>query len=226
MPLILCIETSTHACSVALYEGNKLLIYRELITWRFAHAEKLNPFIGEIIRDSGQKWTELTAVAVSQGPGSYTGLRIGVSAAKGFCYALDIPLITVDTLLLIAKAAKQKYEEEELIFLPMIDARRMEVYTAAYDNNLNCIENVHPEIVDENSFKKFIEQKKVIFCGNGADKCRPVFQNNPNAVFAEALHPLASNMGEFANGKFMQKNFADVAYFEPFYLKEFHTGAK
>lgn len=226
MSLILCIETSTQACSVSLFFNDKLLANKQLISDQYTHAENLNPFIRELMSDSGHQLNDLNAVAVSQGPGSYTGLRIGVSAAKGFCYALEIPFITVDTLLLIAIAAKKKHQDDTLFFIPMIDARRMEVYASVYDNNLICIEDPHPVILDENSFKEFIDKGKVVFCGNGAEKCKTVFGDNPNVSFAEALHPLSSNMGEVAHMKFQKKDFADVAYFEPFYLKEFHTGMK
>lgn len=223
MALILCIETSTKACSVALFEDGNLLANKELITGQFTHAENLHLFAGEVMKITGKTFGHLSAIAVSGGPGSYTGLRIGVSAAKGWCYSLDIPLITVNTLLLVAIAARDRLVNEKAVFLPLLDARRMEVFCAAYNKNLEEIWAPHPEIITEKSFEDLLKENKVVFCGNGAEKCKPVFEKHPNALFAEMMNPLARYMGEVSFKKFKEQAFEDLAYFGPSYLKEFYS---
>ena len=159
------------------------------------------------------------AVAVSAGPGSYTGLRIGVSSAKGLCYALGVPLIAVDTLQTIVVEAI-KWVGDDILYCPMIDARRMEVYTALFDGNAKRLTEVEAKIIDENSFREVLEEGRVVFCGNGADKCRQAIRH-PNAVFLDDIHPLSSNMLSVASDKLKSGTVEDTAYFEPFYLKEF-----
>ncbi|MCB9360521.1 MAG: tRNA (adenosine(37)-N6)-threonylcarbamoyltransferase complex dimerization subunit type 1 TsaB [Flavobacteriales bacterium] len=359
MSLILGIETATKMCSVALSDENGLLALKE-VGGEYSHAENLNLFIEEVCKEAGKKLSEIDAIAVSKGPGSYTGLRIGVSAAKGFCFSLNIPLISVDTLQAMAKnpslilhkgektpgyyttdgqmwnllhekaknhrkkpteaemvlwkflRAKQlgfkfrrqhpvdrfipdfvciekkliievdgkihDYQQEEdrirteilneqgfkvirytndevlgnvnsvvqkikielnllplgacsefiseeiersVLFCPMIDARRMEVYTALYDTEGNKIEDISAKIIDENSFEKELKANKIIFFGDGAEKCRVVLESNPDAIFIDNIHPSAKYVNELAIEKFKNKEFEDVAYFEPFYLKDF-----
>jgi tRNA threonylcarbamoyladenosine biosynthesis protein TsaB len=177
----------------------------------------LNSFIADICKEAGKKLSDIDAVAVSKGPGSYTGLRIGVSAAKGFCFSLNIPLISVDTLQAMAKSQNH----QNVFFCPMIDARRMEVYTALYDAEGNKIEDISAKIIDENSFEKELKANKIIFFGDGAEKCRVVLESNPNAIFIENVHPSAKYVNELALEKYNNKEFEDLAYFEPFYLKDF-----
>lgn len=219
MSLILGIETATKMCSVALSDENGLLALKE-VGGEYSHAENLNLFIEEVCKEAGKKLSEIDAIAVSKGPGSYTGLRIGVSAAKGFCTALEIPLISVDTLQ--AMAIKPSGEiERGVLFCPMIDARRMEVFTAFYDGEGNKVEEISAKIIDENSFEKELKAGKVVFFGDGAEKCREALEGNPNAIFIEDVHPSAQYINEIAIKKFDKKEFEDVAYFEPFYLKDF-----
>ena len=163
---------------------------------------------------------ELDAIAVSKGPGSYTGLRIGVSTAKGLCYALDKPLIAVNTLLAMANEVNRQNHSQALL-CPMIDARRMEVYTALYDGELNELEKTSAKILEENSFDETLNQKQVLFFGNGADKFMALKTGVANAVFIDNITPSAWSVGLLANQAFLRGDFEDVAYFEPFYLKDF-----
>ncbi len=221
MPFILNIETSTTVCSVALSANGNVIFSKETYEG-MSHASVLGVFVEEamsFIRKNGQS---LDAVAVSCGPGSYTGLRIGVSTAKGLCYGLNIPLIAVPTLLVLTEAAKKnsQFIEKETLFCPMIDARRMEVYTALYDNNLQVIKETSAEIITENSFSDILKNYKIIFFGDGAEKCKQLITHS-NATFLENINPLAKNMLPLSEQAFYQNNFEDVAYFEPFYLKDF-----
>lgn len=193
---------------------------KEINEGQFSHAEKLHPFIEEVIRQSNISFSDLNAVAVSKGPGSYTGLRIGVSAAKGLCYTLDIPLISVDTLQVLASSAKA---EENSLIIPLLDARRMEVYGAVFNNNFEKIRETEAEIIDENSFSEFLKKGKTYFLGDGAEKCKKIITNK-NAVFLEGHFPSSKNMVTFSTQKFNNSDFEDVAYFEPFYLKDFIAG--
>lgn len=228
MALILNIETATTACSVALAKDGKLISCKE-INEGYTHAENLTVFIQEVLKEAGMKISELDAVAVSKGPGSYTGLRIGVSTAKGLCYALGKPLISVPTLQAMTLSARQNLQtpNSELltIFCPMIDARRMEVYCALYDENLNAVKNISAEIIDENSFSEFLSKSKICFFGDGSTKCKPKIIH-PNAIFLENIFPSAKNMIELSKKAFTEKRFEDVAYFEPYYLKDFVAGKK
>ena len=219
MIYILNIETSTTVCSVSLSKNGELLCFRELDDG-FTHAENLHLFVQEVVLESGVSLQKLSAVAVSKGPGSYTGLRIGVSAAKGLAYALKLPLISVDTLKLMCNhPLLQKLNGA--YFCPMIDARRMEVYTSLYDTELNQILPTEALIIDENSALKFKDYARIFFFGNGMNKCRDILKKLVNADFVENVNPSAQYMCSLSYEKFSARKFEDVAYFEPFYLKDF-----
>ena len=215
MALILNIETATKNCSVSLSNEGKTMVCKEIAEQNFSHAEKLHLFIAEVLSENNLKFSDLKAVAVSQGPGSYTGLRIGVSSAKGFCYALNIPLIAVDTLQLLAK----QIQIEKGIILPMIDARRMEVFTAFYDKNFNQIRNVQAEIIDENSYAEIDEILHLV--GDGTEKFKTTLTNDKFVFHSNVIYPSAKEMSALSYEKFQNQDFVDVAYFEPFYLKDF-----
>lgn len=221
-PIILNIETSTTICSVAISEGKDILFYIS-DSQGMNHAALLSKFIAQGMKELETLNKKLDAVAVSAGPGSYTGLRIGVSTAKGLCYGLDIPLISVSTLeVLAAQAISSPDIDTSAFFCPMIDARRMEVYAAIYNSKFECVKEIAADIIDENSYSDFLTNNKVYFFGNGADKCKPTI-GTINASFIEDIVPDAKNMVEFALFAYTNKQFENVAYFEPFYLKEFHT---
>jgi tRNA threonylcarbamoyladenosine biosynthesis protein TsaB len=216
MSLILGIETATKICSVALSENGKLLASKEE-GGAYSHSEKLTVFIQEILKQAGKNLKDLDAIAVSKGPGSYTGLRIGVSAAKGLCYGLEIPLISVSTLQAMAKGKTEK----NVLFCPMIDARRMEVYTALFDENNKELAPISAKIIDESSFDDQLKENQIIFFGDGADKCEEVLGSNVNALFSKDGFPSAEYINQIALEKFSKQDFEDVAYFEPYYLKDF-----
>jgi tRNA threonylcarbamoyladenosine biosynthesis protein TsaB len=218
MSLILGIETATKICSVALTENGKLLALKEE-GGAYSHSEKLTTFIQDVLKQAGKELKDLDAVAVSKGPGSYTGLRIGVSAAKGLCYALNIPLISVSTLQGMALGMSEM--ETNILYSPMIDARRMEVYTALFDEDNKELDAISAKIIDEHSFEKELKESKVLFFGDGADKCKEVLKKNPNAIFSEKGLPSAQFINQIALVKFDKQDFEDVAYFEPYYLKDF-----
>ena len=221
---ILCIETATTICSVALASDRGVLSERKS-SEKNAHSAIVTLFADDILMDVGLEYTDIDAVAVSKGPGSYTGLRIGVSTAKGLCYALDIPLISVNTLQSMAKGMADILinEDSSTLFCPMIDARRMEVYSAIFDNNTQEVRETKAEIIEPDSFTEYLRNHKMIFFGDGASKCRDIL-THPNAVFYDDINPSAANMAEIAKEKFKGKRFEDIAYFEPFYLKEFIAG--
>ncbi len=226
MSLLLNIETSTAVCSVALSKNGKLLGLKE-DTAGMKHASHLTLFIEEVLSENNLKVTDLDAVAISMGPGSYTGLRIGVSTAKGICYGANIPLIAVSTLQSLTKQvlANKAYlndlkDIETAYFCPMIDARRMEVYTAFYDNNAILKREIAAEIIDENSFAELLQKREMVFFGDGAKKCKPVLEGD-SGIFIDNIEASALGMIELAEQKFQRKQFEDVAYFEPFYLKDF-----
>lgn len=218
-PLILSLETSTEICSVCLSLGKEVLAY-EQSEEKNAHSKMLSLLIDEIFHKSEDwKMKDLDGIAVSKGPGSYTGLRIGVSSAKGLAYGLDIPLISVDTLLILACHSQKKYPNN--LYMPMIDARRMEVYTAIYDNDFKIIKDISADIVEEDLYKGYFKDKKnIIVVGNGAEKCREVL-NDKRYVFDNDIKLSAQDMVDFAVDKYNRKEKEDVAYFQPYYLKEF-----
>jgi tRNA threonylcarbamoyladenosine biosynthesis protein TsaB len=220
LAIILNIETATKNCSVSLSENDKILNCIELNEGQFSHAEKLHDFIVDVLKLSNLEMENIKAVAVSKGPGSYTGLRIGISAAKGLCFALGLPLISVPTLSSLANSIEIK--EGEYI-IPLIDARRMEVYSSVFDNNYMQIRETSAEIIDKNSFSEFLKKGKVYFLGDGAAKCKEIIHHE-NAVFTDNKFPSANEMAKLSYEKFISNDFEDVAYFEPYYLKDFIAG--
>ena len=226
MSLILNIETATGVCSVALARDGHFIGLKESNT-KNSHSSVLTLFMDEVMKSAGIAFPDIDAVAVSEGPGSYTGLRIGVAAAKGLCYALEKPLIGVETLRAMAIGmlrSQSREEEKNILYCPMIDARRMEVYCAIFDNKGDEIRETRAEIIDENSFMEYLGKNRVVFAGDGALKCRPLFENHPNAVFSEDFQTSAKFMISLSEEKFSKKNFEDLAYFEPYYLKDFVAG--
>ncbi|GAB6012368.1 tRNA (adenosine(37)-N6)-threonylcarbamoyltransferase complex dimerization subunit type 1 TsaB [Viscerimonas tarda] len=220
MPCILHIETSTLACSVAV-SLNGGTIYKEEAPDGPSHASLLGVFVDNAVRFTRTNNIRLEAVAVSCGPGSYTGLRIGVSEAKGLCFGLGLPLIALNTLLIMAaKTVKDSSLPEDALLCPMIDARRMEVYAGIYNRQLEPVRGIGADIVDENSYREYLLQHQVVFFGNGADKCKD-YLSSENALFLENVYPVASDMVALAEDAFAAGDFVDIAYFEPFYLKEF-----
>ena len=215
MTYILNIETATKNCSVSLAKNGKTILCKEIAELGYSHAEKLHVFIEEILKETEVTIKNLNAIAVSKGPGSYTGLRIGVSAAKGLGYALDIPLISVDTLQVLA----HQVTIETGFIVPMIDARRMEVYSAVYDANHSKVSEVQAEILTENSYAKITEP--IYFIGDCQEKCHTVLTNDNFHFLPEIIFPSANEMSALSFEKFTQNDFEDVAYFEPFYLKDF-----
>jgi tRNA threonylcarbamoyladenosine biosynthesis protein TsaB len=220
MACILHIETATKICSVAVSNNGKILFSKENADG-FSHSVSLGAFVDDAIR---QVENRLDAVAVSEGPGSYTGLRIGVSLAKGLCYGLGIPMIAIPTLKILTAGllSEENFRNKNLKFCPMIDARRMEVYAAIYDEYLHEAEPNKPHIVDENFMEKYLAESQVVFFGDGSGKCKKTIQSG-HAVFVEDIYPSASAMVQLAEESFLQKDFVDMAYFEPFYLKEFQA---
>ncbi len=226
IPLILNIETSTNVCSVSLTgETDAVLSLRENHDDK-SHSALLAIFVEEVMNESGFSFKDLSAVSVSMGPGSYTGLRIGVSTAKGICYARSIPLIAVNSLDIITRGFMENHlpgirrDLKNPILCPMIDARRMEVYTALYDCNGNRIKETSAEIIDENSFGALLKENSICFFGNGAEKCRNTIHSE-NAFFIPDVYPTAAVMGKLSLAAFQGDKFEDLAYFEPFYLKDF-----
>ena len=222
MSLILNIETATPICSVALGDAGSLLGCRETADDK-SHASHLTVLIGELLEDCNRVMADLDAIAVSKGPGSYTGLRIGVSTAKGLCYALDIPLISVETLRSMGNALVNDVDQKTVL-CPMIDARRMEVYTALYDSDLNEKEPTSAVVIDEHAFAGYLQKNKVLFYGDGADKCQGALGAHPNARFKKEFKISAASMVSLSESKFEEGVFEDVSYFEPYYLKDFVAG--
>jgi len=217
--LFLLIETATEICSVALAKDEKVIAVKESFN-DFSHAKNLIPFIDNILQESNIDKKELSGIGLSIGPGSYTGLRIGTSTAKGLAYSLDIPITTSPTLLSIMMGVQQDFPNQEYLFCPMIDARRMEVYTALYDHNGNTVKDIHALVVEKESFEELLTQHTVVFCGNGMPKCKELLSQYDRAIFSD--RPLsAANLLKPTLEKFKAKAFEDIAYFEPFYLKEF-----
>ena len=222
MALILLIETATKSCSVALTQHDEFITCKEEVNENYSHAEKLNTFIASLFQDQNINLHNVDAIAVSKGPGSYTGLRIGVSTAKGLCYALDKPLISISTLRAMAYGIAQK--ESADLYCPMIDARRMEVYSAFYDDKNNEIRAVNADIINADSYQKELASR-VLFFGDGAEKCRQMIKHS-NAKFIDGVYPSSKDMISLAMQKFDKKEFEDIAYFEPYYLKDFVAGEK
>lgn len=218
MAIILSIETSTSVCSAALHQEAKLLAALE-VHQEYSHASKLAVLIDQVTKIADTPLEKIKAVALSSGPGSYTGLRIGTSLAKGLCYALDVPLIAVPTLQLMSHSISRIYDED-VFFCPMIDARRMEVYCQIYDRNLVEIEPVQAKVIESSSFEKYLDTKPVIFFGSGATKCKHIIEHQ-NARFLENVSPLASQLGDLAYSKFQDGKFEEIMQFVPLYLKEF-----
>jgi Inactive homolog of metal-dependent proteases, putative molecular chaperone len=226
MALLLNIETSTAICSVALGKDGNLLALKENKEG-MKHASHLTVFIENILKENNLSTADLDGVAISMGPGSYTGLRIGVSTAKGICYGAGIPLIAVSTLQSMTKALQNNSDlssvvknQEKALFCPMIDARRMEVYTAFYNAKTELVKDISADIIDENSFANELSEQEIIFFGDGSGKCKNVIANE-NGIFLDDVNATAVGMIELAEDKFNKNELEDVAYFEPFYLKDF-----
>lgn len=219
-PLLLALETSTTVCSVALFKGEQLLGASELQIEK-SHSSHITVMMEQLVNNCGFKMEEVNAVAVSGGPGSYTGLRIGTSTAKGLCYALNIPLIEVSTLYsLAAQVINYTPDPARFLFCPMMDARRMEVYTCVLNYTLDEIEPVAPIVLNEQSFQDLLQEHYVIFFGSGADKLKGLVKGIDNAFFIDGVVPSAIPVGKLALKKYEQEAFEDVAYYEPFYLKD------
>lgn len=217
MPLLLNIESATDVCSVCISRGEKILAFQESEE-KMTHSKFLTLLIEKCIDAANVKLIDLDAVAISGGPGSYTSLRVGSSVAKGICYALEKPLISVNTLQSLALAAAKKTKDTTAIYAPMIDARRMEVYTAHFSASGDCLRETSADIITENSdLNIFKSEKKVIFCGNGAEKCRTTIIS-PFAEFSPSICS-AKNLPPLALVAFNKQDFEDIAYFEPFYFK-------
>jgi len=228
MAIILNLETATTVCSVSLAKDGELMALKE-INGDYSHAENLTVFIEDVFNQANVKLNEVDAIAVSKGPGSYTGLRIGVSTAKGLCYSLNKPLIAIDTLqhmaLSVSSNQQSTINNQQFLFCPMLDARRMEVYCAMYDSNNNCVVPTAAIIIDENSFTDFVKGKAVCFFGDGAAKCEHLIKGE-EIYFLTDIFPSTKNMISLSEKAFNNKQFEDVAYFEPFYLKDFMIGKK
>ena len=240
--MILCLETSTAVCSVSLVDNGNVVALRESLDGQ-NHAEKITIFIDEVMKEAGIAYKDLDAVATSMGPGSYTGLRIGVSTAKGLCYAMEKPLIAIDTLAAMAYGFKDaetqrrkdtestvgvdsqcQCQQSESILCPMIDARRMEVYSAFFNENLERMSETEAIIIDENSFMELKQNHHLYLFGDGADKLASLFENEENITVVEKFHCSAAYMAQLADKAFKNNDFVDTAYFEPFYLKNFVPG--
>nr|NQU91169.1 tRNA (adenosine(37)-N6)-threonylcarbamoyltransferase complex dimerization subunit type 1 TsaB [Bacteroidota bacterium] len=228
MPTLLHIDTATQFCSVALSIGGRAIEIRST-NEKNAHSKVITTFIDDVLKNASRTLGSLDAICISMGPGSYTGLRIGVSTAKGLCYAIDKPLIAVSTLQAMANGMTTKINgfqgnKNEILFCPMIDARRMEVYSAIYDKGLKEVRGIRAEIIEANSFSEYMKGQAMVFAGDGAEKCKSLFLNQPNAVFLDDFEPSAAYMVSLAVEKYFIRKFEDVAYFEPFYLKDFIAG--
>lgn len=224
--MILCLETSTAVCSVALVHNGSVIASKESLDGQ-NHAEKITIFIDEVMKAAGVAYKDLDAIATSMGPGSYTGLRIGVSTAKGLCYAMEKPLIAIDTLAAMAEGfcnSELRVLNPDSILCPMIDARRMEVYSAFFNEKLEKISDTEALIIDENSFMSLKQNNHIYLFGDGADKLSSLFENDDKITVVEKFRCSATYMAKLADNAFNNKNFVDVAYFEPFYLKDFVPG--
>ena len=219
MSYLLNIETSTTNCSVSLSFENNLIDYVEQDSLNYSHSEHLHVFINELLNNNNIKFNQLNAVSVSRGPGSYTGLRIGLSAAKGLCYGLDIPLISISSLKILANSIKF-----DGYIISTIDARRDEVYSCIYNSSLEIVRKEKPEIINHESFIDISKENKLLIVGDGQSKCKELINTNDNFSFNNSiLRPTSKNMIDLAFNKFKKSDFEDLAYFEPKYLKEFRT---
>lgn len=216
MAFILNIETATTNCSVSLSKAGKTVVLKEDNSKNYSHAEYLHVFIDGVLKEANISYNELNAVAISKGPGSYTGLRIGVSAAKGLCFALDIPLISVPTL----ESLAHQVDVNDGVIVSILDARRLEVYGAIFNSNYKEIRQTEAQVLDKNAFAETLNTGKVYFIGSGVEKTKDLILH-PNAVFIDDKLPSANQMSLLAFDKFLQNDFEDVAYFEPYYLKDF-----
>ncbi|MDR3047287.1 MAG: tRNA (adenosine(37)-N6)-threonylcarbamoyltransferase complex dimerization subunit type 1 TsaB [Bacteroidales bacterium] len=218
-PFFLLIETATEVCSVALSQKLEVIDKKEILIGQ-SHAQNLIPLIDEIFKNTNVPKDKIKAIGLSSGPGSYTGLRIGASTAKGLCFTLNIPLISISTLQNIMLGAVKQLKNENVIYCPMIDARRMEVFYELYDHKQNLIKNTEAIIVEENTFSTLLKDHQVVFCGNGITKCKNLLITHSNAFFSNA--PLsASNMATVIYQQYIEKQFENIASFEPFYLKDY-----
>ncbi|MEG1498634.1 MAG: tRNA (adenosine(37)-N6)-threonylcarbamoyltransferase complex dimerization subunit type 1 TsaB [Bacteroidales bacterium] len=229
MPTLLHIETSTEICSVALSSEDKIISFRESAKGN-EHAALIATYISETLQETGYKFKDIDSIIIGKGPGSYTGLRIGVSTAKGLAYALEKPLIGISPLQAMAKQAatliKKQIESQNqnILFCPMTDAGRMEVYAGLYDIYGHEIRKVSADIVDTNTYAEYLQNYTIYFAGNGCTKCKPTLSSFPNALFLEDLRPSARYMLPLALEAYKEENFENIAYFEPFYLKDFIAG--
>ena len=223
MAFILNIETATTVCSVSISQNDSLIAFKEIDNG-YSHAENLHVFIRDLLTEANLNPNDLNAIAVSKGPGSYTGLRIGVSAAKGLCYALNIPLISLNTLQVLSNSIENR--KPNSYYCPMLDARRMEVYTIVFDSDLKEVLPTEALIVEEQSIEKYKKYPSIYFFGDGMPKCKDILSHLTNANFIENIKPSAKNMINLSYEKLITKQFEDVAYFEPFYLKDFMIVSK
>lgn len=224
--MILCLETATPVCSVALNDGTQTLALREC-KGQNAHSEKITIYIYEVLKEAGISYQQLDAVAVSKGPGSYTGLRIGVSTAKGVCYAANLPLMAVDTLHAMAYGMREKLDalfQPSDLLVPMIDARRMEVYCAVFDASLNPVKGTEALVVDEHSFDDLLKEHRLWLFGDGAPKLKELFKDVSQIQIVDDFAPSAAYMATLSDRTLKAGDFVDVAYFEPYYLKDFIAG--
>tara|TARA_R110002050_G_scaffold179118_3_gene312450 strand:- start:101353 stop:102024 length:672 start_codon:yes stop_codon:yes gene_type:complete len=217
MAIILNIETATTNCSVSVAQNGELLAIKEFDSANYSHAEQLHIFIEEVLKEASLVLGQINAIAVSKGPGSYTGLRIGVSAAKGLCFSLDLPLISIPTLESMASQLNTTHSD---FIIPVLDARRMEVYSCVFNTDLNEIRETKAEIIDENSFAEYAKKGKVLLIGSGAEKCKELLISE-NFIFNTEAVPSAREMAALSYEKLKENDFEDVAYFEPYYLKDF-----
>jgi tRNA threonylcarbamoyladenosine biosynthesis protein TsaB len=217
MAYLLHIETATKVCSVALSNDGQLIHAEEINEDGYSHGEQLTCLIEKCMQHAELTFQELAAISVSSGPGSYTGLRIGVSTAKGLCYALKIPLIAIDSLVSLAVVGSKKYPHH--VLCPMIDARRMEVYSAIYSSEFNLLKEISPDVIDELSYAEF---GQLICFGDGASKLSEVWKARKEITLDTSIFPSAKGQVALAYARYLSKHFEDVAYFEPFYLKAFY----
>ncbi|MEM9985016.1 MAG: tRNA (adenosine(37)-N6)-threonylcarbamoyltransferase complex dimerization subunit type 1 TsaB [Bacteroidota bacterium] len=221
-PYLLAIETATAQGAVALYAQHQLLgslsIHRQQ-----SHARLLMPMIDHLLQAWDLTAQDLDGIAVSKGPGSYTGLRVGVSTAKGLCFAIDKPLLSYDSLYALAAEQRELAQQVGALIIPMIDARRMEVYCSVFDSELNQLRAIEAQVIAEDSFKDLLERQKIIFCGDGAEKCRAVLSHSPQAIVLGQALASASSVGDYLWKKWRASDFEDLVSFEPFYLKQFRV---